>query len=222
MRAWPGVLERERAEMTDLDRVLSYLLVPSQVTHHGASCCVSAKSWIRAFDRSAARSDGGWRPPTWIRQRYEWGPLRWPVSWCQIVDGDVLDCGALAGLATEVFRMRGDSASQIQLALHYPASVMAGWQSMWETAGTPADWISGRLCYHEATVVVQDGQAHIWDPTDTQWLEPGAASSGSFGRVVALKPSENAASLNGAIQWGTTELPVGGWTVVNGASLVRD
>jgi len=97
---------------------------------------------------------------------------------------------------------------------------MAGWQSMWESAGVPADWISGRLCYHEATVVVKDGQAQIWDPTDTQWLDPGTASSGSFGNVVALKPSENGASLNGAIHWGTTELRVGGWTVVNAADLV--
>lgn len=204
-----------RAETTHLDRVLSYLLGPSQLTHHGTACCAGARSWIRAFDRSAAFINGHWAPPTWIRERYTWGPRRWPIAWCQVIDSEVLDCGALAALATEVFRMRGDSATQIQMVLQYSAAITHGWQSAWQGAGESADWISGSLCYHEATVIVRGKHASIWDPTDSQWIEDDLAGSGSFGAVVALKPSHDVASPNGVIHWGMTELSVGRWTIVN-------
>ena len=204
------------AETTDLDKVLSYLVGPSQLTNHGTGCCMGARSWIRAFDRSSAFVNGHWTPPAWIRERYTWGPRRWPISWCQIIDCEVLDCGALAALATEVFRMRGDAAAQIQMVLQYSASITHGWRSAWQSAGESAEWISGSLCYHEATVITRGSQATIWDPTDSQWVEDDLASSGAFGSVVALKPSLDPTMSNGVLRWGAIDLSVGHWTIVNG------
>ena len=202
--------------MTELAKVLSYLSKPSRISDHGTSCCTNAKRWLRAFDRSAAFSDGNWRPPTWVRERYSWGPLRWPIAWCQIPDSEVLDCGGLAGIATEVFRMRRESASQIQLVLRYSPLVAAGWRVMWEHAGESGDWVRGGLCYHEATAVARAGRVSIWDPTENRWIEPDVATTASASGVVALNLAEPAIWSGANTVWGSTELHVGHWTVLDG------
>ncbi len=201
--------------MTDLAKVLSYLSKPSQISDHGTSCCTNARRWIRAFDRSAAFSHGNWHPPTWIRERYAWGPHRWPVAWCQIPDSEVLDCGCLAGVATEVFRMRGEVASQIQMVLRWSPLVAEGWRLMWERAGESGDWIRGGLCYHEATAVARDGCLAIWDPTESRWIEPDVAMTASCSGVVALNLADQAAWSGTSTIWGSAELRAGHWTTMS-------
>lgn len=209
--------------MTGLSEVLTYLSQPSRIHDHGTPCCVNARAWLRAFDRSSAFSDGSWRPPTWIRERYSWGPCKRPISWCQIPESEVLDCGALATIATEVFRMRGESASQIQLVLRFSPVVADGWRVMWERAGESAAWVKGGLCYHEATAVARPNGLSIWDPTENRWLEPDVAMTASFSGVIALNLARDAAWPCGSTTWGDWELQAGRWSILHAdeAALVR-
>src|SRR5207244_4063127 len=115
--AWP--FGRGSVAMDDWERLRDYLDAPSQFGDHGAVCCAVARGWLTAMDRSCSFRSGGWHPPAWLRARYSWGPVRWPVYWCEVPAADTLDCGSLAALATELFRRRGEKAASVQLILRY-------------------------------------------------------------------------------------------------------
>src|SRR5574342_271092 len=75
---------------------------PSQLVDHGHDCCRVARAWLVSLDYSldsVLASADRFRGPGWIRDRYPWGPSRWPLSWCEVVVAEQLDCGALTALA---------------------------------------------------------------------------------------------------------------------------
>src|SRR5512146_2214587 len=90
----------------------------SQLAHHGP-CCERARAWLLAMARSHdfASSDGlAFAGPRWLTRRFEWGPMRWPAAWCEVVRAQTIDCGAFAAFALEIFRQKGIEA--------YPAQVL--------------------------------------------------------------------------------------------------
>ena len=198
----------------DFSSIAGYLPRPSQITDHEALCCSSARAWFRAVDRSCSFSGGAWHPPTWLRERYSWGPICWPLAWCEIVEMKALDCGALAALATHVWGERGRAVIPMQLALRYPRKVAAGWRAMWVRQGQSGAWVDGGLCYHEACGVVQDGKVEVWDPTESRWLEPSFAANAGFGAVIALKACAEEKIVGPTLRWHSVEVRCGRWTRV--------
>jgi hypothetical protein len=45
--------------------------LPSTLASHPGECCTVARGWFLAMSRSLWRGEGG---PTWIANRYPWGP----------------------------------------------------------------------------------------------------------------------------------------------------
>ena len=71
--------------------------LPSHISsHRGGDCCSLALSWLRGMAASHADDRTG----RWVRDHGQWGPSRWPLHWCEAAREEVLDCGALAALAS--------------------------------------------------------------------------------------------------------------------------
>jgi hypothetical protein len=180
----------------------------STLAHHGA-CCERARAWLIAMGRSYdfASTDGlAFAGPRWITQRWAWGPVRWPVAWCEAVKADTVDCGVFGAFALELFRAKGIEAYPGQLLRTCAEERISHWRRKWDALPTAFNWIGTRVVYHEVSVVrVGPGEAHVYDPTEGFWLEPGA-QPGHHGHL-AIR-----AEIPTPLRWGAHELVGGRWT----------
>ena len=142
---------------------------PSVIAHHGAECCDVARAWYTAMDRSMWRGHGG---PSWISQRFPWGPSRWPLHWCEAMEAEELDCGAHAALSIEAFRARGIRVVPVQLVQRQEVHHLPHWHDRWGQADASPAWARAGACYHESCATIEDGRAEVWDPTIGAWLTP--------------------------------------------------
>lgn len=196
-----------------LHEIADYLASPSAIGCHGEGCCRDALAWLRGMDGASSYRDGRWLPPTWLREKYEWGPTAWPLHWCSVPEMERLDCGALAALAVQLYRLRGQSAARVQLALHYPSHVVEQWSRMWQREALSANWIVGELCYHEVCGVVEGVDVLLWDPTENRWLDPPLSPNDAFASVAALKVAEGVAG-DRTLHWGGIPISCGQWLSV--------
>src|SRR4051812_2443894 len=93
---------------------------PSSIVHHDQRCCEEARLWFLAYARSMeidTLSHFTTKAPTWLSRLFTWGPSEWPISWCQLVREDVVDCGVFAALAREVFKAQGHEVHPAQALL---------------------------------------------------------------------------------------------------------
>ena len=184
----------------------------STLSHHGTDCCVTARAWFLAMDRSHWRGQGA---PSWIRRRYEWGPTRWPLHWCEAVDAEELCCGAHAALSIEAFRGRGIDALPAQLVQRYQTHDVPHWHSRWTRGGANPEWASGGFAYHEVCAVIDDGRLSVWNPTATAWVSPDHRSGyTSIAAIRVQHPSPDERT----VTWGSLALPLGVWTSTADAS----
>lgn len=185
---------------------------PSQILDHGRKCCLLAKQWLRAMDSSfvvASRRSG----PKWIRSRFEWGPSRWPIYWCEAIESKVLDCGALAAVARQVFSFRGLPCLPVQLIEHFPPSSISQWRARWMRDDAATDWIIDNMTYHEACgVVLTDSQIRVWDPTSGWWTR--AEQRMGYGATLALRVCPLDRNLPGCLLWGSHELEPNSWCLI--------
>lgn len=171
----------------DLAQITAYLPSPSQISHHGESCCNRALRWLVTLDRANSLKTGNFDPPAWLRRQFGWAPHAWPIFWCQVPLAESLDCGALAALATELFRARGKIALPVQLALQYPNEALDVWRSTWRSSLGHAAWISENVCYHEACALLGKEEVDIWDPTEGRWLMPLSTMPQRYGNLIAIR-----------------------------------
>ena len=67
----------------------------SELVHHDSDCCEEARLWFLSFARSmeiGAFDRYQIKAPTWLSKQFDWGPSEWPMSWCQVVKEEVIDC----------------------------------------------------------------------------------------------------------------------------------
>ncbi len=197
-----------------LSRITAYLNTPSTISDHDKPCCRGALAWLRGVDASNSYRDAHWHPPLWLRKEYGWGSVRWPLYWCGLPEKERLDCGALAAVAVELFRSRGQRVTPVQLALRYPSHATEQWSRMWEREGESAGWISDGICYHEACGVMEGGRMLMWDPTENRWLDPPLSANDAFGSVMALKVHDSTAGVPTELHWGGISLRPGEWQSV--------
>ena len=194
-----------------LTQIAAFLRTPSTISDHGKPCCRGGRAWLRGVDASSSYRDAHWHPPTWLRKEYEWGPVQWPIHWCSVPHMEKLDCGALAAVAVELYRLRGLPVTPVQLALRYPHHAAEQWSRMWEREGLIASWITGGFCYHEACGVIEGENLLLWDPTENRWLDPPLSSNDAFASVMALKVAGPGAGMPARLHWGGTWLRSGVW-----------
>jgi hypothetical protein len=189
----------------------------SSLLHHDQPCCEEARLWFMAL----ARSMEGWaagqfelRAPTWLSQKFEWGPSLWPMSWCELVKEETIDCGVFAALAREIFRAQGHQAHGGQCLLHYNETCTSHWKDLWKDRMPARDnkrgfkgfnWIGDNKVYHEVCIVeMPDQTAKVYDATFNQWYE--SEGRNGFGGLMAVR-----SECPRLLRWGDKILSCGEW-----------
>jgi len=158
----------------------------STISHHGGQCCQLAREWIISTDYSQLNAGNPLTGPRWIRQKYTWGPSTWPIHWCEAVEQNKLDCGALAALTQEVFAARGVKSYHAQFIQQYSEDATRQWAKSWNSGDAGVHWIKEDLIYHEGcAVLVRDNEVRLWDPSAGWWVNP--KQSGGYGGLLALR-----------------------------------
>lgn len=159
----------------------------SRISHHGTTCCEIAREWLNAMDYSQLNAGSIYAGPRWIRQRYDWGPTKWQIHWCEAVRQTALDCGAQSALADEVFTARGVKSYPVQLVQEFSKDATRQWSTRWNGAATSDFWINEHLIYHEGCAVeTGDGnEIKIWDASAAWWINP--KQFGGYGGLRAVR-----------------------------------
>jgi hypothetical protein len=186
----------------------------SSISHHGRRCCRLAREWVFSMDYSQLNGESLLAAPRWLRQKFDWGPSPWPLTWCEAVEQESLDCGALASLAHEIFTARGVKSFPTQFIQQYSEQAARHWHKQWNAEGTPANWIKEDLIYHEGcAVVVRDNEIRIWDPSASWWMNP--KQLGGYGGILAIRifdTMQNGSS--SSFNWGKHRLTANQWQKV--------
>jgi hypothetical protein len=185
----------------------------SSIIHHESSCCDEARLWFMAYARSMEIGSSPHvklKAPTWLSQLFTWGPSKWPISWCELVKEKVLDCGAFAALAREVFAAQGHEVYAAQALLSYNEACTDHWQKFWQKnsenlSGVTFPWIGNEIVYHEVCLIVEpDSTARIYDSTFGQWYEPRQRVG--FAALMAVR-----SECPRLIRWGDKIMSHGEW-----------
>ena len=153
----------------DADGLMAAWGAPAAIIDHHRSCCSMVRDWLDAMHASIAprRMD----PPVWLRERFPWGPLTWPVAWCDIPRLEMLDCGATTAITNALYRAQGVRATPVQLVYGYRPHVVDLWRARWSRDGCATDWLAREHVYHEASALLgADRRVVIWDSTVNRWL----------------------------------------------------
>jgi hypothetical protein len=182
----------------------------SQLSHHGAACCETARHWVVAMDFAQLNGADLSSGPRWLRARYKWGPSSWPMHWCEVVKRDVVDCGAHAAMAHEVFTARGLSAFPAQLVQTYSEDSTEQWRGSWQAEDVSCHWLDGEHIYHEVTGVMVGGALKLWDGSAGSWVSPRPSTG--YGSPVAIRIcAEGAFGGGDGLRWGERRLKPGTW-----------
>ena len=179
--------------------------VPSSLSHHGETCCTTARAWFLAMNRSMWRGHSG---PAWIAHRFPWGPNRWPLYWCDAMEAEELDCGAHAALTIEAFRSRGLEAVPVQLVQRQERHHLPHFHGRWSADGASPDWAGEGVAYHEACATLLDGRAEVWDATVSSWLSPDHVQGL---RSIAAVRIGGPIATGEVVTWRGLRVPLGEW-----------
>jgi hypothetical protein len=181
----PDLLEREESLPLASERWQHFPY--SCFSHHGTACCEVAREWIVANDFAQLNGGDLKTGPRWLRQKYEWGPSSWPMHWCEVVERDVIDCGAHAALAHEAFAARGVTAFRAQFVQRYSADATAQWRKKWGDEEVSDHWLTDDAIYHEGNaLLVGDDEVKLWDASAGWWINVRQAGGG-YGSLVAVR-----------------------------------
>jgi hypothetical protein len=194
---------------------------PSVILHHGKRCCSVAREWLFSMDHSQLNGHHRLMGPRWLRKKYEWGPSQWPMAWCQAVEQDALDCGALAALSREIYTSRGVGCHAVELIQQYTAETTDHWSIKWNDHPASTHWIQGALIYHEACAVQGATQEiKVWDPSAGWWANPKQFRG--YGSIAALRVTADHDLLQPLV-WGEHAIQCGKWQIIeNSGGSKRD
>ncbi len=189
----------------------------STISHHGTACCEIAREWITGMDFSQLNAGHPLTGPRWLRKKFKWGPSKWPMYWCEAVDEETLDCGALGALSHQLFLARGVRSFAAQFILEFNEVSTRHWTEAWGAAGSCAPWISEGLIYHEGcAVAVGDNEIKLWDATATWWINP--KQFGGYAGLLAVRVFDPQAAAPSEFMWGQHRIQANAWHKVERAT----
>jgi hypothetical protein len=204
---------RPRTESLPSDRWQDF--PHSAISHHGGACCEVARQWVVAMDYAMLNGGELSSGPRWLRERYKWGPSPWPMHWCEVVDRKVIDCGAHAALAHEVFTARGQTSYHAQLVQKYSADATSQWRGKWQDEDVSCHWLADDVIYHEATaLLVGDDEVKLWDSSAGWWVNARQQGHG-YGNLLAVRIFA-AGQIGGGdgFRWGERRLKPNVWNQI--------
>lgn len=213
------VIEVAQTLAADLDAgVQNWQNFPaSTISHHGTACCDLAREWIVSMDFSQLNGANPLTGPRWLRQKFKWGPSKWPMHWCEAVREKTLDCGALAALSHQLFLARGVRSFPAQFILEFNDASTRHWQETWAAENTCTHWISEGLIYHEGcAVAVGENEIKLWDATATWWVNP--KQFGGYAGLLAVRVFTDAPN---EFTWGQHSIPPNLWHKVEKSEFAK-
>lgn len=155
----------------------------SVLTDHG-QCCKLAKNWLLSMHLShtfVRTNQQQILAPLWLKRYFTWGPVQWPISWCEAVQKKTIDCGVFAAFAVEIFTTSLKKSGLInhevfpaQIILDQPQTFIEQWNTRWNPIFRDFNWIGDAHVYHEVCALVDttNDTARIYDPTEGIWYDP--------------------------------------------------
>jgi hypothetical protein len=192
----------------------------SAISHHGTACCDVAREWVLSMDYAMLNGGDLASGPRWLRERYKWGPSAWPIHWCEVVERKVIDCGAHAALAHEVFLARGLTSFHAQLVQKYSPDATSQWRGKWAEEDVSCHWLTDDIIYHEATVLmVGEDEVKIWDGSAGWWVNARQQGDG-YGNLLAVRffahdPAHANAGGGDGFRWGERRLKPNVWNQIS-------
>jgi hypothetical protein len=182
----------------------------SELVHHG-QCCQLAQRWLHDMHRSMSfhRSENQeLHAPLWLRHKFKWGPVQWPLSWCEAVRKKQIDCGVFAAFAREILSNQDVDVFPAQIMLAQPKTYVHQWNLKWANVFQHIQWIGEDHVYHEVCAVAKKGQPNlrIFDPTEGIWIESNF-THGINGVVGVNVISQT------IMQWGSHPVGQGKWVL---------
>jgi hypothetical protein len=186
----------------------------SHLSDHNESCCALAREWLRSMDFAQLNGAGLLSGPRWLRERYEWGPSRWPFHWCDAVEANVVDCGVHSAFAHEVFEARGVISLRAQFVQHYNPEAIEQWRTVWDGQNVPSQWLGTDSIYHEGNaVLIGEDKVKLWDGSASCWINP--VQTGGYGSLSSLRITAPPAWMGpAALLWGTMRVTLNDWNHV--------
>jgi len=183
----------------------------SELGHHGQACCEVARHWILQMDLAQLNGGNRLSGPRWLRARYEWGPSPWPMHWCELVERNVIDCGAHSALAHAAFEARGVRAFRAQFIQRYNRDAQAQWRTRWGAEQVSDHWIGDDVIYHEGNgILLGKDEVKLWDSSAGSWLNPRHLRG--YGSLAAVRLFADAAQAGGdGLRWGGHRIRPNGW-----------
>jgi hypothetical protein len=206
-------VERVEAPQEDVTTFARWADFPvSYLSHHGTDCCEIARSWLGAMDFAQLNGNDVLSGPRWIRKRYNWGPSRWPLHWCEALAEDTIDCGAHAALAEEAYRSRGVPSFRVQIVQSYDKDAVTQWRQIWGCKGASDHWLGDGYIYHESNAVLTShNHIRIWDGSAACWVNPHHVTG--YGGVLAVRISKGTEyAAPGVLQWAHHRIEPGSWS----------
>jgi hypothetical protein len=189
----------------------------SCLSHHGGTCCDTAREWVLAMDFAQLSGADLTSGPRWLRARYKWGPSPWPMHWCDVVRREVIDCGAHAALSREAFAGRGLVAFPAQLVQRYTEDATEQWRGRWSEERVSCHWLNGEHIYHEVTaLLIGDNEVKVWDGSAGSWIDARQPSDG-YGSPVAIRiHADPQFVVPGGFAWGERRVVANVWNQLAG------
>jgi len=205
----------EKVNSTDLTAAIgrwSYSS-PSKFLHHGKACCSIARTWLLSMDHSQLNGQHQFMGPRWVRRKYDWGPSQWPMTWCEAVEREFLDCGALAALTSEIFANRGVVCHRVELIQQYTDDTTDHWTTKWNDHPASTHWIQGPLIYHEGCAIETNArEIKIWDPSSGWWANP--KQFGGYGSILAVRVTVEDYQPSKRFIWNHHEITSSEWHIL--------
>lgn len=183
---------------------------PSNISHHGTTCCEMAREWIYAMDHAHLNGGSPLTGPRWLRHLYNWGPTVYPIHWCEVVEEKTLDCGVLGALSREVFKARGVRAFPAQLIQKFTTNATTQWQRKWNDKEASTHWINDDIIYHEGCAIITGGnEIKVWDSSAGWWVRP--VPQNGYGSLLALRICTETNNNISVFQWGEFKIAPNRW-----------
>lgn len=174
--------------------------------------CVYCRAWFFAQDDVHCALSCDPLCFGWLRARYQWGPISWPVRWRDLAEASTIDCGVFADVVETLLKRRGVPCARIQWIGKAKPCETKRWADQWESSHVPhGGWILDDVSvYHELLVVELDGEAVFYDTTKDRMLD---SESGEV-EILRIRLCE---PFGGEVLWGGVPLVCGEWVDVSAA-----
>ena len=146
----------------------------------------------------------------WLYDRYEWGPVRWPFRWRDLIDAKTLDCGVFADLVQHALVHVGVKCTRIQWIELASRTQTMHWEKLWKDVGiNSSNWIiDDSHVYHELIAFESVEGPKFYDSTEGRIVLPVPPTP----RVEWIKQCEQ---LDAKLSWDGVELVPGEWCYID-------